>query len=238
MASPVGVSSVDDARTGSLLRAIRRRSGLTQAALAQRAGVPRRDVIRIEAGLVGRVALDRARAIFEATGGRARLSTWWQGAAADRLLDERHAALVERVVGLFERRGWETAVEVSFSHFGERGSIDLLGALRDMRAVAVVEVKSEFGSLEETNRRLDMKERIAPVISQERFGFRPAFVGRILVVPSHDSIRRVVARHERTMSSIYPARSHDVRRWLWRPDGAIRAIWFVSEVLQRNPRSV
>ena len=199
--------------------------------------MPRRDVILIEAGLVGGVPLERIRSIFDATGGRARLSTWWQGAAADRLLDERHAALVERVVKLFERRRWETAVEVSFSRFGERGAIDLLGGLREARAVAVVEVKSEFGSLEETNRTLDMKERLAPSISEERFGFRPSFVGRILVVPSDDSIRRVVARHDRTMGSIYPARSHDVRRWLRHPDGPIRAIWFVSEVPQRDPGS-
>jgi transcriptional regulator with XRE-family HTH domain len=233
----LGVTSTDDDRTGRLLRVIRRRVGLTQAALAARAGVPRRDVIRIEAGLVGSVSLDRIRSIFEATDGRARLSTWWQGAAADRLLDERHAALVEKVVALFERRGWETAVEVSFSRFGERGSIDVLGGLRDARAVAVVEIKSAFGSLEETNRTLDMKERLAPSISEQRFGFRPAFVGRVLVVPSDDSIRRVVARHERTMGSIYPARSHDVRRWLRRPDGPIRAIWFIAEVRDRDPIS-
>jgi transcriptional regulator with XRE-family HTH domain len=226
----LGVTSTEDVRTGRLLRMIRRRTGLTQAALADRAGVPRRDVIRIEAGLIGSVSLDRTRAIFEATGGRARLSTWWQGAAADRLLDERHAALVERVVALFQRRGWETAVEVSFSRFGERGSIDVLGGERERRAIAVVEVKSEFGSLEETNRTLDMKERLAPAISEARFGFRPNIVGRILVVPSDDSIRRIVARHERTMDTIYPARSHDVRQWLRRPDRPIRAIWFVSEV--------
>ncbi len=186
---------------------------------------------------MGTVPLDRIRSIFEAADAHARLSTWWRGAAADRLLDARHAALVERVVALFERRRWETCVEVSYSRYGERGSIDVFGGQRKVRAVAVIEVKSDFGSLEETNRMLDVKERLAPLISEERFGFRPRFVGRILVVPSDDSIRRVIARHERTMGSIYPARSHDVRRWLRQPDGPIRAIWFVAEVSERDPIS-
>ena len=191
-------------------------------------------MLRIEAGLAGSVTLDRIRRVFEAAGGRARLATWWHGAAADRLLDARHAQLVERVVWLLQRRGWETAVEVSFAHFAERGSIDVFGARRDAGAVAVVEVKSDFGSLEETNRVLDVKERLAPGIAEARFGFRPRIIGRVLVVPRDATIRRVIARHERTMTSVYPARSADLRRWLRQPTSHIRAIWFVSDVRDRN----
>lgn len=165
------------------------------------------------------------------------MSTSWLGAAAERLLDERHARLVERVVPLMQRRGWETAVEVSFSRFGERGSIDVLGAHRDRAAVAVTEVKSELGSLEETNRVLDVKERLATPIAEARFGFRPRVVGRILVVPRDESIRRVIVRHEQTMASIYPARSREVRRWLHRPDAPIRGIWFVSDVHEPDIKS-
>jgi hypothetical protein len=178
--------------------------------------------------------LDRSRRIFEAAGGRARLSIWWQGAAADRLLDERHAALVERVVALLQRRGWETAVELSFARYGERGSIDVFAYRHDLGAVAVIEIKTEFGSLEETNRILDVKERLAPWIAETRFEFRPTVVGRILVVPGDVTVRRVIARHERTMSSLYPARSHAVRQWLRRPATSMRGIWFVSEVPDRD----
>jgi hypothetical protein len=39
--------------------------------------------------------------MFDAVGGRAKLTAYWNGAAADWLLDERHAALVERVGGYF-----------------------------------------------------------------------------------------------------------------------------------------
>lgn len=231
------MTSVDDDRTGRLLRAIRNEAHLTQADLARRARVPRRDVIRIEAGLCGSVSLDRIRSVFEAADGRVRLATWWKGAAADRLLDARHARLVERAVSLLQRRGWETAVEVSFSRFGERGSVDVLAARGELLAILVVEVKSEIGSIEATNRALDVKERLAPVIAQARFGFQPRVVGRVLVVPRNETIRRVIARYERTMSAVYPDRGRELRRWLHRPEDPIRAIWFVSEGHVRNPET-
>ena len=226
--------SPDDERTGRLLREIRHRSGLTQSQLALAARVPRRDVIRIEAGLAGAVYVERVRRTFDAAGARARLAVWWGGAAADRLLDERHAALVERAVAVLHRRGWTTLVEVTFSEYGERGSIDLLGAREDQRAIALCEVKSEFGSLEETNRVFDVKERLLPRIAHERLGWRPDVVGRILIVPSLDSVRRVVARHEETMSAAYPARSREVRAWLRTPTKPLRGIWFLADVPERN----
>lgn len=224
------MTSPDDERTGRLLAAIRRRSRLRQIDLAALARVPREDVIRVEAGQVGSIPLDRTRRIFEAAGGRAHLNVWWHGAAADRILDERHAALVERALAVFQRRGWVTAPEVSFSEFGERGSIDVLSAIERHRAAAVCEVKTDFGSLEETNRVLDAKERLAPVIAHRQFGWRPSVVGRILIVPATSPIRRVVAAHEATMRSVYPARSRAVRAWLRAPSAPLRGIWFLSEV--------
>jgi hypothetical protein len=141
-----------------------------------------------------------------------KLTAWWNGAAADRLLDERHAGLVERLVGVLQRRRWLAPVEVTFADFGERGSIDVFGGLPSRRAVAVFEVKTDIGSLEETNRILDVKERLAPRIAASRFGWRPAVIGRILVLPDDLTLRRLIARHERTMRSIYPAGSREVER--------------------------
>jgi transcriptional regulator with XRE-family HTH domain len=228
---------MDDERVGRLLLLLRRRIGLTQRQLAEAASVPRRDVMLVEASLAGTVLLDRLRRIFEAVGGRARLGVWWNGAAADRLLDERHAALVERAVTVFERRGWSTAVEASFSRYGERGSIDLLAGHDRRRAIAVSEIKSDIGSFEEMNRILDMKERLAPPIAEARFGWRPAVVGRLLIVPDLRTVRRTIERHERTMRAIYPARGREVRAWLRVPDRPLRGIWFLSEVGDANPGS-
>ncbi|HLX35233.1 MAG TPA: hypothetical protein VKR30_08325 [Candidatus Limnocylindrales bacterium] len=230
------MSNVEDERLGRLLRLLRRRFGTTQAALAARAEVPRLDIIRVEAGRAGAIRLDRLRRIFDAGGARGRWHVVWNGAAADRLLDERHAALVERAVTVLQRRGWTTAPEVSFAEFGERGSIDILAARPARRAIAVVEVKSDLGSIEETNRVLDAKERLSPRLALARFGWQPAVVGRLLVLPDEDRLRRLVARHERTMSAVYPARGPAVRAWLRTPGHPLRGIWFLSEVRYPDAR--
>ena len=225
----------DDERLGQLLRAIRRRNGLTQEALAIAAEIPRVDVIAIEAGRIGGIRIDRVRRAFGTAGGRLRLVPWWNGAAADRLLDERHAAIADRVVSLYVRWGWEIAVEVTFSEWGERGSIDILAAHAPTHAVVVNEVKASIGALEELNRGLDAKERLAPKLARERFGWNPASVSRLLIVPRDNSIRRHIERHAATMAAVYPSRSREVRRWLRQPDGPIRGIWFVSEVRDSDP---
>jgi hypothetical protein len=199
---------------------------MTQAELAGIARVPRHDVQRVEAGLAGLVVLERLRRMFEAAGGGGRLSIWWHGAAADRLIDERHAGLVERAVATFVRRGWKAAVEVSFSEFGERGSIDILAAHERLRAVAICEVKSDVGALEQMNRVLDSKERLAPKIAEREFGWRPLIVGRLLILADDSANRRLVNRHEKTMAAIYPGRGREVRAWLRSPERPLRGIWF------------
>lgn len=224
------MASLDDERLAQLLRSIRRRIGITQLTLAERAAVPVRDVIAVEDGRAGEVKLDRIRRLLVAVDGRARLTTWWAGAEADRILDWRHANLVETALQVLRRRGWETASEVTFSRFGERGAVDVLGAYRPTLAALIGEVKSGFGSLEDTNRTLDVKERLAPVICQDRFGFAPRHIGRVLILPEDRTARRIVERHAATMQAIYPARSREVRAWLRRPDQALRGIWFLSEL--------
>lgn len=193
------------------------------------ANVPLGDLKRIESGQAGQVRLDRVRRVLEAESGRARLVPWWNGAAADRLLDVRHAALVERVVSLLKRRGWDVHVEVSFSEWGERGSIDILALRRDARVAIVIEVKTAFGSLEETNRVLDAKVRLAPVVIRERFGWQPRTLARLLVLPNSSTVRRVIDRHAATMQALYPARGREVRAWLRRPESPLSGIWFVSD---------
>jgi hypothetical protein len=61
------------------------------------------------------------------------------------------------VTSRLQALGWTVLPEVTFQHFGERGSIDLLGVREDRRAVCVVELKSLLRSYEETQRRPDVK---------------------------------------------------------------------------------
>jgi len=220
----------EDERVGQLVRLLRRRARISQRALAQLAGVPREDVMRIEDGRAGDVRLDRVRAVVDALGGRARLTAWWNGAAADRLLDERHAGLIETGVRVLVSRAFRTASEVTFADYSERGSVDLLGLHEASRMALVGEVKAYLGSLEETNRILDVKVRLGPKIVRSRFGVTPRAVSRVLVLPEDSTIRRVIERHSATMHAIYPAASRDFRAWLRNPIQPISAIWFLSEV--------
>lgn len=220
----------DDERLAKLSRALRRRLRRSQRANASLASIPREDQLLIEAGKAGTVRLDRIRRSFDALGATVRVSAWWQGAAADRLLDERHAALVERAVRPLLASGWTVHPEVSFSEFGERGSIDILAGYPTTRAALVAEVKASLGSVEETNRVLDMKERLASKLARERFGWRPDVTSRVLILPEDSTVRRVIEKHHETMAAVYPARSREFRAWLKQPSGRIAAIWFLSEV--------
>jgi transcriptional regulator with XRE-family HTH domain len=229
------LTASEDARLGETLKAIRRRSALTQVAVAEMAGVPVRDVIAIEAGRGGEARLDRIRSIFETLDGRTRLAVWWHGAAADRILDDRHAGLVEAALRVLRKRGWETAAEVTFSQYGERGSIDILAGFMATHAIAVGEVKGSVGSIEEMNRTLDMKERLAPALARERFGWYPLIVGRLLIFPEDRTTRRVIERHAVTMATVYPARGREVRAWLHQPDRPLRGVWFLSDLRNTQP---
>jgi hypothetical protein len=190
----------------------------------------RRFVIRLENDEGGSLRLDDIRAHFSGLGAQVRVSVWWNGAALDRLLDERHAALVERALGVLRASAWRTETEVSFSRWGERGSIDILAGHDAARALFVGEVKSEWGSMEDTNRRLDVKVRLAPDLSVERFGWAPHVVARVLVLPDVMTARRIAAAHAVTIDSAYPARGREVRAWIRRPSGPLRGLWFLSEV--------
>ena len=139
-----------------------------------------------------------------------------------------HAALVVGVVRLFHARGWQTMVELKYAQYGERGSIDVLGIASELRAAAVCEIKSVFGSLEEMNRSLGVKVRLAPKLVHDQLGWRPRAVGRFLVVPRDNSIRRAIERNSSTMGSLYPGRTPEVRAWLRNPVQNLGAIWFVD----------
>lgn len=219
---------MDDIRMGRVCRALRRRRGWRQADLAARAGCHQTTISRLERGQVASLTLDIVRRIFGALEGRFEGYVSWRGGELDRLLDARHAALVEATAAVYRRDGWTTHVEVSFSRFGERGSIDVLAVREKQRIVAVNEIKSEITAVEETHRRHDAKVRLARDIVEERFGWRPVAVARVLIVPEDASIRRLVRTHAATFAASYPQGSRDVRRWIREPMGSLAGLWFLS----------
>ena len=219
---------MDDLRLGAVCRALRRRLGWRQVDLAERAGVHQTTISRLERGDLASLAVETIGGVFAALGARFEGNVWWRGGELDRLMDEAHSEIVETAAEVYRRRGWQVLPEVTFQRYGDRGSIDLLAALPARGAVVINEMKSDIYSEEETHRRHDVKVRLAASIVEERLGWRPIAVARVLVVPESMTIRRKIERHRAVFDAAYPGRARDLFRWLDEPAGAISAIWFLS----------
>ena len=218
-----------DVQIGRILRALRLRRRVRQADVGSAGGVSQSTISLIERGHLDRLSLDTLRRVFAVLDARLEATVTWRGAAIDTLLDEEHARIVRLAVERLVRLGWETAVEVTYARYGERGSIDVLAGKRSEGAVVVVEVKSVIGGLEETGRKLDEKGRLAPGIAEQRFGWRPGVVGRLLVLPSTATARRQARRHAVVLDALLPSRGSGVTSWLRRPEGQLRGLLFVSD---------
>ncbi len=223
---------MDDLRIGAVCRALRRRQGWRQSDLATRAGVHQTTISRIERGAAGTLTVDVLRRVFAELGARFDPGVLWRGGELDRLLDARHATLVDQAAQAYAAVGWTVVPEVTFSEYGERGSIDLFCGYPRLRAVSVNEMKSDVTSVEETTRKHDMKVRLAPKLAQERFGWRPQSIGRVLVVPEDRTIRRIVDRHKAVFDAAYPARTREVGNWIREPSGNLAGLWFLPSKLE------
>jgi hypothetical protein len=176
------------------------------------------------------------RAIFTTLDARAEIDIRWRGGALDRLVDERHAVLVAAAATAMQAAGWRAVPEVTFSVFGERGSIDLVGLHEATRSAVMLEAKTDITSVEETQRRMDVKVRLLPDIVRERVGWRPRHVARILLLPEGRTPRHRIDAASPLMADTLPLRTVAIRHWLEDPAGAIGGIWFLAIIHPRNSR--
>src|SRR5687768_12711479 len=116
----------------------------------------------VERGRVDGLTLKAVRAVASAVGVPVEL--WPRMAAADvtRLLDEGHAHLVEAVLTILRDNRWETIAEYTFSHFGERGSVDIVAWHAVTRTPLVVEIKTVLLDVQDLLGTLDRKCRLVP----------------------------------------------------------------------------
>jgi transcriptional regulator with XRE-family HTH domain len=228
---------MDDVRLGRFVRLARRRRGWRQADLAARSGVSQALISLIERGHLDRVSIRILRRVLAALEASASVDLRWRGGALDRLLDEGHAALGERFGAGLDRTRWTFEAEVSYSIFGERGSIDILAWGAASQCLLVVEIKTELTSIESTLRKLDEKVRLAPAIAADRFGWRAMAVSSVLVLPSTSTARRRVAAHEASIRSKLPASTTTLNRWLRHPGGSVAGIVFLSDSTVRSTGS-
>lgn len=208
---------MQDIWVGARFRALRHRLAWRQEDVAARAGVSQHVVSLIERGRLEEVSLARIRRVARELDAEFSSNLRWRGGDLDRLVDEGHAHLVGRVVALLTEDGWDCRVEVSYSIYGERGSIDVVAWHAGTRTLLIVEVKTDLVAVEETLRKHSEKVRLGPRIALEQLGWQAATVARLLVLPSLATPRRRVDRHAAVMSAAYPVRGMDLRRWLAAP---------------------
>ena len=220
---------MDPVRFGLALRALRRRRGWTQAQLGERCGLSQSTVSRIESGEGDRLTLLVLGRAATALGARIRLSVQSHGEDIDRLLDAHHARLVDWAVVLLRGLGWIVLPEVTFSIYGERGSIDVLAFHPATGSLLVIEVKSVVPDVQATLAGLDRKRRLAPQIAREH-GWRVTSISAWLVLPNDRTARRRVEVHEATFRAALPGATLDMRRWAKAPHGAVAGVVFVSDI--------
>jgi len=226
------VSIMLDERFGRAIRKLRRRLGLRQIDVARRAGVPQATVSLIERGRIDGLQVRTVRAVARTVDAAWDPAVRWRGGELDRLLDEAHAGLVGRAVADLTRIGWEIRAEVSYSVYGERGSIDLLGWHPVARILLVVEVKTALTSIEEALRRHDTKVRLAQRVARERFGWRAVGTASILILPGSSTARRHAVRHHAVLHAAYPLRGDDLRAWLREPRSPASGILFLPAIVR------
>ena len=127
-----------------------------------------------------------------------RSTGWWM--SVTRLL-------VAAAATAMKTAGWVVLPEVSFSSYGERGSIDLLGLHEATRSAVMLEAKTDITSVEETQRRMDVKVRLLPKIVRDRAGWRPRNLARILLLPDGRTARHRVEVASALMSDTLPLRT-------------------------------
>jgi transcriptional regulator with XRE-family HTH domain len=132
---------MNDVQIGRAARALRHRLGWRQVDVADHIGIGHDVVSRAERGRLDGLSLRMLRRLFAAFDAELVVLVRWRGGELDRLLDRRHASLAEYVISRLERLGWIVMPEVSFSEYGERGSIDLLAWHRDTRTILTIELK-------------------------------------------------------------------------------------------------
>jgi hypothetical protein len=203
---------------------------MRQLDVAVAARVAQTTISLIERGHLDRMAIRTVRTVFAVVDARFESVVTWRGGAIDRLLDERHSLVVGAVADILRADAWQVELEVSYSIYGERGSIDILAYHAATRTLLIIEVKTQLTSVEETIRRHDVKVRLGTQIAAERFGWavdRPG-AHRLLVVLDTSANRRRVLRHDRTLRVAYQVRGRGIRRWLRRPSGPLRGLLFLA----------
>ncbi|HEX5824681.1 MAG TPA: helix-turn-helix transcriptional regulator [Candidatus Limnocylindrales bacterium] len=218
---------MDGTRFGRQFRALRVRLERRQSDVSADSGLSRSLIASVDRGQIEGITIGSLVRAAHALGADLDVRLRWRGEQLDRLLDEAHSALVDAMVARLKRLGWAVDVEVSFSIWGERGSIDVLAFHPAFGSLLVVEVKSVVADTQATLHGLDRKARLAREIVGDR-PWRIEHVSRLLVIGASATSRRRIARLAGTYEVALPARGTTIRRWLVRPAEPLDGLLFLA----------
>jgi transcriptional regulator with XRE-family HTH domain len=219
---------VDDLRLGALFRTVRLRRGWRQDDVAAATHVSRSQVSRVERGQLGELRVGDLRSIAEVLEIRLPFAPWWHGGEIDRVANERHGLMHEQVAAMFaELPDWVCSAEVTFSEFGERGSIDLLAWHPARRALLIIELKTEITDPAALVAQVDRYRRLAAEIGRKR-GWVAASVSVWVVVADSSMNRRRLARHRTMLRNAFPLEGRTMKSWLRAPAGPVAALSFLA----------
>jgi hypothetical protein len=186
-------------------------------------------ISRIERGHLDGVSMRGLRRVTTALGIRSEVTLWLPHGELDRLLNAGHAALHEAIARyLSALPDWSHAPEVSFTYYAERGVIDILAFHAPSGSLLVIELKTEFVSLEDLLSTMDVRVRHAARIAGER-GWTAKTVSAWVVLADSRTNRRRVTAHSAALRSAFPSDGHSIRSWLLGPAGTIRALSFWTD---------
>jgi transcriptional regulator with XRE-family HTH domain len=222
-------------RIGRVIRALRHRRDWRQEDVARRVGCSRSVISRLEAGSLQACSSRTLASVLEALGARLVLSVDWRGGELQRLLDADHALLAERWAA--RRPSWVGRSEVTYSHYGERGSVDELAFHSPTGTVLVVELKTGIYDAQHVVARLDQKARLAGGMAR-RLGWTPRHVVSWLVVADSRTNRRRVEQHP-ALFGRWDVRGRRAMAWLRdpaQPIGGLLIFVPLSDVRGTNGR--
>lgn len=229
---------MDDLAIGRLFRQLRIRLGWRATDVAEKARVSTATYSRIERGKIGSVRVDTLRRTAAILDVRIPLEPRWRGAALDRVLNERHAVMAEAVTRLLIDNGWEVRPEVSFSHFGERGVVDLVAWHPVHRTLLLVELKTELADVNDLLEVTGRRRRLAAVIA-EPLGWRPSTVAQWVVLAPGRTNARHLANHRSMIRAAFPADGRSLAGWLANPRTPASTLWFLpNDLAARRGRTL
>jgi transcriptional regulator with XRE-family HTH domain len=230
----VDPAGMDDQRVGASLRALRLRRRVRQKDVSVAAGIPRGVAILIEAGKLDRVRFGDIRRYAKALGARFDGSVLWQGADLDRMLNRGHARLHEAAaIWLAGVGGWLVVPEVSFSHSGDRGVIDIVAWHSASRTLLIIELKTRIVDINNLMATMDIRGRVATRIATGR-GWDPKAIGLWVVVAPTRTNARILADHATVLRAKFPGDGRTIRRWLANPSGSVAVLSFMPQIRLGN----